>query len=106
MVKNQMRPIHPGEILREEFLKPSEPGLNAHKLGKAIGVPPNRITRIVRGELGISGDTAVRLGAFFDVSADFWMNVQKTYDLRLAENALPRRVLRHIEENREMQASM
>ncbi len=106
MVKNRMRPIHPGEILLEEFLKPAQPMLNAYKLAKALEVPPNRITRIIRGELGISGDTAVRLGAFFEMSAEFWMNVQKTYDLRLAEKALPRKVLRHIEDNRQMLASV
>ncbi len=101
MVKNGMRPIHPGEILLEEFLKPSDPALNAHTVAKALGVPANRITAIINGQRGISGDTAVRLGAFFNTSAEFWMNLQKTYELRLAEKALPGKVRKHIEESRE-----
>ena len=105
MVKNGMRPIHPGEILLEEFLKPSDPALNAHTVAKALGVPANRITAIINGQRGISGDTAVRLGAFFNTSAEFWMNLQKTYELRLAEKALPGKVRKRIEESRESLAS-
>ena len=101
MVKNGMRPVHPGEILLEEFLKPSEGSMNAHTLAKAIGVPANRITAIIKGQRGISGDTAVRLGAFFNTSAEFWMNLQKTYELRLAEKALPVKVRKQIEEQRD-----
>ncbi len=94
MVKNGMRPIHAGEILAEEFMKPAS--LNANTLAKAIGVPPNRVTAILKGQRGITGDTAVRLGAFFNTSAEFWMNLQKTYELRLAEKALPEKVRRRI----------
>jgi len=101
MVKNGMRPVHPGEILLEEFLKPSDPPITAHTLAKGIGVPANRITAIIKGQRGITGDTAVRLGAFFNTSAEFWMNLQKTYELRLAEKALPRKIRRHIRESRE-----
>ena len=68
---------------------------------KAIGVPPNRITAILKRQRGITGDTAVRLGAFFNTTAEFWMNLQKTYELRLAEKSLPGRVTRRIEENRQ-----
>jgi addiction module HigA family antidote len=100
MVKNGMRPVHPGEILLEEFLKPSEGSMNPHALAKAIGVPANRITAIIKGQRGITGDTAVRLGAFFNTSAEFWMNLQKTYELRLAEKALPVKVRKQIEEQR------
>jgi addiction module HigA family antidote len=75
--------------------------MNAHTLAKAIGVPANRITAIIKGQRGISGDTAVRLGAFFNTSAEFWMNLQKTYELRLAEKALPVKVRRLIEEQRD-----
>lgn len=100
MVRNGMRPIHPGEILLEEFLQPSEAGLNANTLAKAIGVPPNRITAIIKGQRGITGDTAVRLGTFFNTTAEFWMNLQKTYELRLAEKALPVKVRKHIQESR------
>lgn len=101
MVKNGMRPIHPGEILEEEFLKPLKPtGLTASSLAQAIGVPPNRITAIIKGQRGITGDTAVRLSEFFGNTAKFWMNLQASYDLRKAEDALPKRTLKHIQEQR------
>ena len=100
MVKNGMRPVHPGEILLEEFMKASDPAINANTLAKALEVPANRITAIIKGQRGITGDTAVRLAAFFNTTAEFWMNLQKTYELRLAERALPDRVRRHIEQNR------
>ena len=100
MIKNGMRPIHPGEILLEEFMKPSAPTINANMLAKAIEVPANRITSIIKGQRGITGDTAVRLAAFFNTTAEFWMNLQKAYELRLAERALPEKVKKHIEQNR------
>jgi len=101
MVTNRMRPIHPGEILEEEFMKPSRPPLNANALAKALGVPANRVTAIIKGQRGITGDTAVRLGTFFNTSAEFWMNLQKTYELRLAEKALPEKVRKQIAEHKE-----
>ena len=101
MIKNGMRPIHPGEILLEEFMKPSSPPINANMLAKAIDVPANRITAIIKGQRGITGDTAVRLATFFSTTAEFWMNLQKTYELRLAERALPGKVRKHIEQQRE-----
>ncbi len=100
MVKNGMRPVHPGEILLEEFMKASDSPINANTLAKALEVPANRITAIIKGQRGITGDTAVRLAAFFNTTAEFWMNLQKTYELRLAEQALPDKVRRHIEQNR------
>ena len=100
MIKNGMRPIHPGEILLEEFMKPSAPPINANRLAKALEVPANRITAIIKGQRGITGDTAVRLATFFDTTAEFWMNLQKTYELRLAEQALPGKVRKHIEQHR------
>ena len=102
MVKNGMRPIHPGEILEEEFLKPLKPtGLTASSLAKAIGVPPNRMTAIISGQRGITGDTAVRLSEFFGNTAKFWMNLQTSYDLRIAEKNLPKSTLKHIHKHRE-----
>jgi len=98
MKKNGMRPVPPGEILSAEFLKPLD--LTANALAKAIGVPPNRITAILKDERGITGDTAIRLGTFFKTSAEFWMNLQMTYDLCNAEKALSARVRKSIEENR------
>jgi addiction module HigA family antidote len=97
MKKHGIRPVPPGEILKEEFLKPL--GMTANALAKAIGVPPNRITAILKGERGITGDTAMRLGTFFKTSAEFWMNLQMTYDQRNADKSLPARVRKSIEHN-------
>ena len=93
-----MRPVPPGEILNEEFLKPM--GLTANALAKAIGVPPNRITASLKDERGLTEDTAIRLGTFFKTSAEFWMNLQTTYDPRTVEKALPARLRKSIEDNR------
>lgn len=76
-------PMHPGEMLREEFLEPL--GLSAGRVAKACGVPRTRIERIAREELGISGDTAVRLGKFFKTSPEFWMNLQTRYEVLTAQ---------------------
>jgi addiction module HigA family antidote len=101
MVKNGMRAVHPGEILLEEFMKPSEPRINANMLAKALDVPANRITAIIKGQRGITGDTAVRLATFFNTTPEFWMNLQKVYELRLAEKALPGKIRKHIQESRD-----
>jgi antitoxin HigA-1 len=101
MIKNGMRPVHPGEILLEEFMKPSDPPINANTLARALDVPANRITAIIKGQRGITGDTAVRLATFFNTTAEFWMNLQKIYELRLAERALSGNVRKHIEQSRE-----
>lgn len=78
-------PMHPGEMLREEFLEPL--GLSAGRVAKACGVPRTRIERIAREELGISGDTAVRLGRFFRTSPEFWMNLQARYEVLMAQRS-------------------
>jgi len=101
MIKNGMRPVHPGEVLLEEFMKTSDPPINANMLAKALEVPANRVTAIIKGQRGITGDTAVRLATFFNTTAEIWMNLQKTYELRLAERALPGKVRKHIEQHRE-----
>lgn len=74
-------PIHPGEILAEEYLVPL--GITQHKLAVAIGVPPRRISEIVHGTRGISADTALRLARYFDTSDRFWINLQSRYDLEV-----------------------
>jgi addiction module HigA family antidote len=74
-------PIHPGEILADEL---EETGLTAKKLADAIGVPPNRVYQIVAGKRAMSADTALRLGQYLGMSADFWMNLQSAYELDLA----------------------
>jgi addiction module HigA family antidote len=104
MKQNGMRPVPPGEILKEEFLKPL--GMTPFALAKAIEVPANRITAILRGERGITGDTAIRLGAFFNTSAEFWMNLQVTYELRRAQKKLSPRVRKIIAEHRSAWAPM
>ena len=75
---------HPGEVLAEEYLKPL--GLSATALARAIGVPGNRISDIVRQRRDVSADTAIRLGRFFNVDPRFWMNLQAAHDLSRAEN--------------------
>lgn len=88
MVKNGMRPIHPGEILREEYLLPLD--MSPHALAKALHLAPSRVNEIVREERGITPDTALRLGRYFGTTAEFWLNLQMAYELRVAENvALP-----------------
>lgn len=76
-------PMHPGEVLAAEFLEPHE--LTAYELAHELGVDPARIYKIVKGERGITADTALRLGRFFDTSALLWLNLQAHYDLRMAE---------------------
>ena len=84
-IRNGMRPIHPGEILREEFLVPLH--LSANALAIALGVPAPRINDIARERRGVTADTALRLERYFGTSAEFWMGLQADYDLRLAESA-------------------
>lgn len=76
--------IHPGEILADEL---AELNVTATELARQINVPPNRLTDLVRGRRGITGDTALRLGHWFKTSAEFWLNLQNAYDLRMAEQA-------------------
>ena len=80
---NKMRPIHPGEILREEFLVPLS--MSAHALALELRVPAPRINDIVRERRAITPDTALRLARYFNTTAQFWMNLQISYDLKLAE---------------------
>ena len=89
-----MRPVHPGEVLREDFLVPS--GLTANALAKALHVPTPRINDIVRERRGISADTAMRLSRYFGGDARSWLNLQSVYDLRVAEIANARRIEREV----------
>jgi len=92
--KRQRRPVHPGETLREEFLVPM--GLSSNALAMAIGVPATRIGEIVNERRGISADTALRLGRYFHMSAEFWMNMQSSYDLESARFVTDRKVIESI----------
>ena len=76
-------PIHPGEILQEEFLAPM--GISQYRLAQEIGVPAMRISKIVRGERGISADTALRLARYFGMSVEFWTGIQTHYEVELAK---------------------
>ena len=77
-------PVHPGEILKEEFMVPL--GLSANGLARAVRVPPNRISAIVNGERGLTADTALRLSKAFGTTAEFWLNLQKQYELDCARD--------------------
>ena len=81
-VRNGMRSVHPGEILRDEL---DELELSANALAKALGVPVNRITMILNGQRGVSADTALRLARYFGTTPQLWMNLQKSWELRRAE---------------------
>jgi len=82
MAKRTLTPIHPGEVLHEEFLKPL--GLSQNRLGLALGVPPRRINEIVLRKRGLSADTALRLARYFGNTAEFWLGLQMEYDLDVA----------------------
>jgi addiction module HigA family antidote len=79
-----MAPVHPGEILKEEFMRPLS--LSANALARAVRVPPNRISAIVSGERGLTADTALRLSKAFGTTAEFWLNLQKQYELDCARD--------------------
>jgi antitoxin HigA-1 len=81
-----MEPVHPGEILLEEFLQPL--GVSQYFLAKQIGVSPRRINEIVHGQRGVSADTSLRLGRFFGTSERFWLNLQSRYDLEVEKERL------------------
>ena len=92
--KNGMRPVHPGEILKEDFLKPA--GLSVNALAKALRVPTPRINDIVLERRGITADTAMRLARYFGGDAQSWLNLQTLYDLRVAERTSSRKIEREI----------
>ncbi|MDO8358972.1 MAG: HigA family addiction module antitoxin [Devosia sp.] len=90
-----MRPVHPGEVLAEEL---TELGISPAELARQLNVPANRVSQILHGQRAVTGDTAIRLAHWFDMSADFWINLQAQYDVALARkklgadlDALPRR---------------
>ena len=85
MSNPKFAPVHPGEILLEDFLKPM--AISQYRLAKSISVPPRRINEIVHGKRAITADTALRLGAFFRMEEQFWLNLQTHYDLEVAKIA-------------------
>ena len=89
--RNKMRPIHPGEVLREEFLIPLD--MTPHALAVRLRVTPSRINEIAREERPVTVETAVRLARFFNTTPEFWMNLQQAYDLK----TLPKPLLKEVE---------
>jgi addiction module HigA family antidote len=98
MIRNRMRPIHPGEVLREEFLVPL--GMTAHALSQAIHVPATRVNDIVNGKRGVTADTALRLARYFGNSPEFWLNLQAAHDLRTAERETASKIEREVRPRR------
>jgi addiction module HigA family antidote len=94
MAPRKMAPVHPGEILMEEFLAPME--ISQYRLSKDIGVPPRRINEIVHGKRAISPDTALRLSRFFGMSETFWSNLQAHYDLEVERDRLGKRLEKEV----------
>lgn len=94
MAARRLPPIHPGEILKDEFLAPL--GISQYRLAKDIGVPPRRINEIVKGRRAITADTALRLSRYFGLSAQFWMNLQTRYELDTTEDTLKGRLKKEV----------
>ena len=86
MINKLLDPIHPGEILLEDFMRPMQISINA--LWRAINVPPNRISEIVNGKRSITADSALRLGKYFSVSPEIWLGLQSDYDIRTAQRTV------------------
>jgi len=94
MTEEKMAPVHPGEILIEDFMKPL--GISQYRLAKAMNVYPRKINEIIQGKRSITADTALRLARFFGTSPEVWMNLQAHYDLELAKDALEETVTREV----------
>ena len=94
MATTKLPPVHPGEILREEFLEPM--GITQYRLAKDTTVPPRRINEIVHGKRSITADTALRLARYFGTSERFWLNLQARYDLESEKDRLGRRLDREV----------
>ena len=94
MRTKKLPPVHPGEILQEEFLEPL--GITQYRLSKNLSVPPRRINEIVHGKRSISADTALRLARFFGTTERFWLNLQARYDLETEKDALGPRLEREV----------
>ncbi len=95
MRTNKMPPVHPGEILMEEFLAPM--GISQYRLAHDISVPPRRINEIVHGTRGVTADTALRLGRYFSISPQFWLNLQGHFDLEQEQDRLGDRLEQEVQ---------
>jgi antitoxin HigA-1 len=94
MAVNKLPPVHPGEILWEEFMKPL--GISQNRLGRDLGVSPRRINEIVHGKRSITADTALRLSRYFGTSAEFWLGLQTDYDLDVARDELEEKIAQEV----------
>ncbi len=95
MSEERIAPVHPGEILLEDFLKPM--GISQYRLAKWINVHPRRINEIVHGKRSITADTALRLARYFGTSVELWMNLQSHYDIEVAKDALKDRLAQEVQ---------
>ena len=100
----RLPPVHPGEILRDEFLTPM--GISVYRLARAIKVSRPRLNDIVLGRRGVTTDTALRLGRYFGMTPEFWINLQTRYDLDIAERTIRRRIEREIEPHPALDATV
>jgi len=91
--RNDMRPVHPGEVLRDEI---DALEMSAKSLAQELDVPPNRITAILNGQRGVTADSALRLSRYLGTTPEFWLNLQKTYELRIAEMEVGDSIAKHI----------
>lgn len=97
-IANKMRPVHPGEILREEFLKPLQ--MNAHALAMELKVPAPRVNEIVRERRAVTPDTALRLARYFGTTPEFWLNLQTSYDLKVAKQKIGSKIDKEVQSRR------
>ena len=95
MTQRKLAPVHPGEVLLEEFLRPLS--LSQYRVAKDVSVPPRRINEIVRGERSISADTALRLARYFGTTERFWLNLQARFDLEVEKDRLGKRLQREVQ---------
>ena len=94
MIEQKMAPIHPGEVLYEDFMKPLS--LSQNRIGRELGVSPRRINEIIHGKRGVTADTALRLGRYFGTTPEYWMNLQVRYDLETAKDSLEGSITKEI----------
>ena len=94
MTVRKLAPLHPGEVLFEEFMKPM--GLSQNRLGRDLGVPPRRINEIIHGKRGVTADSVLRFARYFGTSARFWMGLQSDYDLETAEDKLSEKIAHEV----------
>jgi addiction module HigA family antidote len=95
MKAKKLNPVHPGEVLSEDFMKPA--GLSQYRLADSLGVPAIRISQIIRGQRGISADTALRLARYFGTSPDVWIGLQARFDLESEQDRIGARIQREVQ---------